>query len=219
MLTVPPKPIASFDPTPAPPPTPKRPIATVRSDAARVVPPRQVVAPPPAPAPTPPPAAPVAAPLDGFCPTGMARVAASTPYCIDRYEAPGEGRAPRVNLTREDAQRACSALGRRLCTAKEWERACRGSRGASYPYGSSFVPERCHVRAGAPPGPAGATATCLSASTAYDMSGNAAEWVQTGAPRGGSSAGTHDGRCSRPSPMPELGHATDVGYRCCVDAR
>lgn len=208
---------------PAPTPAEKKPTReTISSTPA----PRAAAAPPAIPAPTPaqpPPALsprpqvpPAAQPQDG-CPSAMALVAAPTPYCIDRYEFPGEGRSPRVNLTREEAQRACVTAGKRLCTAKEWERACRGVHRASYPYGSSFQPDLCRVRMGAPPGPSGSTPTCQSASTAYDMSGNAAEWVQTGNPRGASSAGTQDGRCSRPIPMPDLGHATDVGFRCCAD--
>jgi serine/threonine protein kinase len=170
----------------------------------------------PGPAPEVPAAAP-AAPEP--CPAAMALVNAANPYCIDRFEFPGEGRTPRTNVTREEAERACVNAGRRLCTAKEWERACRGVRGASYPYGAMYHPDLCRVRLGAPPGPSGAMITCQSASGAYDMSGNAAEWAQSGPPRGASSAGSQDGRCSRPVPMPDLGHATDVGFRCCADPR
>jgi eukaryotic-like serine/threonine-protein kinase len=185
-------------------------------------------APPPLPSPVPPPsaAAPVAPPPEpepsgpaDVCLPGMALVASKRPFCIDRYEYPGEGRTPRTNVTRDEAQRVCVSAGKRLCTPREWEKACRGTKGASYPYGSSFTPELCRVRLGSPPGPAGATPTCQSASTAFDMSGNAAEWVASGPPRGASSAGTQDGRCSRPIPMPDLGHATDVGFRCCADVR
>jgi hypothetical protein len=211
----------------APSPAQSRPAGTspVRLPATKIAvsPPGTAPAPAPAPTPTLPPVAPApTAPLASGvapCPTGMALVGTRAPYCIDRFESPGAGRTPRVNLTREDAQRSCAQQGKRLCTAREWERACRGKSGASYPYGSSYTAEKCRVRLGAPPGPAGATDTCLSASTAYDMSGNAAEWVQTGPPRGGSSAGTHDGRCSRPSPSPDAGRATDIGFRCCADPR
>ncbi len=204
-----------------------RPTAAARSRAAIAkappasapvlpVPPAPVLPTPPAPIAKAPPVA-AAAPATG-CPADMTRVMAGppSPYCIDRLESPGAGRAPRVNLTREEAAQACASRGRRLCTPKEWERACRGPKRASYPYGSSFKPDLCNVRARAAPGRPGLLATCESASGARDMSGNAAEWVTTGGPRGGSSAGTHDGRCSSPLPVPASGRATDLGFRCCL---
>jgi hypothetical protein len=198
---------------PAPAPAPAPPAAAAPAAA-----PAPAPAPPSAPTPAPPSApAPAPAASSATCPTGMVPTGAA---CIDRFEAPGEGRAPTTGVTRAQAASACAAAGKRLCTGAEWERACRGARGASYPWGASFAPGRCNVRTGAAPGPTGALATCRSASGAFDMSGNVAEWVADGAPRGGSSRDKHDGRCSRPRRgAGATAAASDVGFRCCADPR
>jgi formylglycine-generating enzyme required for sulfatase activity len=42
---------------------------------------------------------------------------------------------PQGYISGEQARRACEASGKRLCTASEWEAACRGPRHTTYPYG------------------------------------------------------------------------------------
>jgi hypothetical protein len=151
------------------------------------------------------------------CPEGMVRVAPRLPVCIDRFEAPGEGEAPTVQVTRSQAAERCRAAGKRLCAPAEWEQACRGERGASYPFGPSAGGDACHLRTGRAPVAAGRHPACRSASGAFDMSGNVSEWTSEGGPRGASSVDGGDGRCSRPRPEPRGGSAPDVGFRCCVD--
>jgi hypothetical protein len=152
------------------------------------------------------------------CPRGMALVSGSPGVCIDRFEAPGQGFTPATNLTLEEARRACLERGVRLCTGSEWERACRGENAASYPYGVRFAADLCNVRGGAHAAlaPAGAFKGCVSASGAFDMSGNAAEWVQESQVRGGSAGDGTDGRCSRATHREPEQPASDVGYRCCI---
>jgi hypothetical protein len=158
------------------------------------------------------------APQLGPCPDGMAHVES---YCIDAYESPGQGRMPEVGMTLAMAENACSDRGARLCTDDEWERACRGPSGRSFPYGSAYRKGRCNTPEDdrAEIGATGSFPDCNSDEDVYDMSGNVAEWVVSGRARGGSARDETDGRCSRRRrSRPERAY-DDVGYRCCADAR
>jgi eukaryotic-like serine/threonine-protein kinase len=178
---------------------------------------------PEAPAPSALPAlVPVAAPFNNRCPLGANLVDGPHRYCVDLYEYPGGRTIPRTDITFEDAGRLCASRGERLCTADEWEHACRGKSGASYPYGQSFDPTRCNTRgSGGEVAPAGSFNACRSASGAYDMSGNVAEWVIAGhgpAQKGGSVLSTNpQTRCSNLVRNGEPG--IFVGFRCCADPR
>lgn len=103
-----------------------------------------------------------------------------------------------------DAKRLCASVGKRVCHAKEWVAACEGQHEAKYPFGNElpdfapgdgtglcnydkkFIgPDEYKVFARDPKEmrrldqsePAGSRKTCRSASGAYDMVGNAEEWV------------------------------------------
>ncbi len=109
-------------------------------------------------------------PGDGGCVfTGMIRV---TTFCVDPYEAsilevldggttrpwspyvnPGthvlraqsvRGAVPQGYVTQLQAAAACSGAGKRLCTDAEWLRACSGSTGTTYPYGTTRRPGVCN---------------------------------------------------------------------------
>jgi serine/threonine protein kinase len=157
------------------------------------------------------------------CPLGAQLVDGRDPFCIDLYEYPGENAIPRTGVGYERAEELCLSRGERLCGDAEWERACRGKGGASYPYGQAYDPARCNTKGGdAEIAPAGSFADCRSAAGAYDMSGNVAEWVA--GPRGplqkGGSArpgGSTTTRCSHTirNPPPEGGPM--IGFRCCAD--
>jgi formylglycine-generating enzyme required for sulfatase activity len=145
-------------------------------------------------------------------------------YCIDLYEYPGGRTIPRTQVSYSEAAQLCQGRGERLCTEWEWEHACRGRGGASYPYGQSFDPTRCNTRGqGSEIAPAGTFTTCRSATGAYDMSGNVAEWVSSGrgpAQKGGSALSTNPfTRCSHTvRNLPPEGGPW-VGFRCCTDPR
>src|SRR4051812_38924272 len=104
-------------------------------------------------------AIPVAVPASGTCPEGMARV--NETFCVDRYEASllevlpdGAERGwspyhtpqgahvravsrrnvvPQAYISEGQADRACRASGKRLCSNTEWFRACTGPQHTSFP--------------------------------------------------------------------------------------
>ena len=118
-----------------------------------------------------------------------------------------------------EAQAYAAWAGARLPTETEWEKACRGRGNASYPYGQAFDATRCNTQGvGGEPAPSGTFAQCRSAAGAYDMSGNVAEWVSSGANKGGNAReGAKDSRCSAVTRgVPPAGGPL-VGFRCCAD--
>lgn len=119
--------------------------------------------------------------------------------CIDRFEAIVEsgaavvrfGAVPTAGVSFFDAQAACVAGGKRLCTAAEWELGCRGNAQRLYPYGDTFVAKNCNgfdadwgeaLEAGANTG-------CASDLGVIDMSGNLSEWVNADFPQVGGTVG------------------------------
>lgn len=128
-------------------------------------------------------------------------------YCIDRYEYPGRGRKPaRASLAK--AKATCRARGQRLCTAKEWIRAC----GGLFPYGRKYDDTRCNT-GGAGLVASGSKRRCRSRWGLYDMSGNVSEWVVEGSAMGGDVKAIegHAGCMSRG------GGGGSTGFRCCAD--
>jgi formylglycine-generating enzyme len=115
-------------------------------------------------------AIPAAVPASGTCPEGMARI--HDAYCIDRYEASlverladGTERpwspyhtpehvavravsqrsvVPQAYISEGQAERACRASGKRLCSNSEWFRACTGPQRTSFPYGNTREAGRCN---------------------------------------------------------------------------
>src|SRR5262249_46559927 len=113
----------------------------------------------------------------------------------------------------------------RLCSESEWERACRGPANGVYPYGPGFAAGKCNSKgSGGKLVPSGSVPTCKSPSGAFDMSGNAAEWVilesQMPAQKGGSAvAGDPDASCTNKFEAKTLAGGPFVGFRCCRDVR
>jgi len=152
---------------------------------------------------------------------------------MDRGPYPNRvGALPLLGVSQVDAAARCAAVGRRLCTAAEWESACAGPENTKYPYGGSYRPGACAVDR-AEPAPVGAFLACEAASGALDLVGNGWEWTSTpvisptleagrgplalirgGGLRGGPERGVcrpADGYPAWPvaAPHPEL------GFRCC----
>ncbi len=162
-------------------------------------------------------------------PEGMVLITTPTDtFYIDAYEWPNKrGRRPKNNVTFAEAMDSCFLVGKRLCTADEWESACRGPYNWKYPYGSSYERYACvtQERSRQKSGKSGA---CRGWYPLYDMVGNLAEWTSTRSAKnkkfyivkGGFWESGSRGSCelSRYSYYPQNHHNT-VGFRCCKDYR
>lgn len=175
--------------------------------------------------------------------------------CIDRFEAPNiAGAEPLAMQTAHDGEAWCSDRGKRLCTDQEWIAACEGETQTLYPYGNEHVPHRCNddkiwrvvdwAALGTWPSPeaqaeasslyqadpSGSRADCVSATGAYDLTGNVAEWVVRTLPGGEYDhvmkgcywAGCYGGtlpNCTFKNPA-HPGHfrSYEAGFRCCRNA-
>ena len=107
------------------------------------------------------------------CPTNMVLVAnGELRFCIDKYEAslvevdsegnekpyphwlPVDGHAvravsqpdvyPQGFISEVQAEDACAASGKRLCSHSEWKTACMGPAKTTFPYGDARRPGACH---------------------------------------------------------------------------
>tara|TARA_Y100000590_G_scaffold468588_1_gene651889 strand:- start:771 stop:1973 length:1203 start_codon:yes stop_codon:yes gene_type:complete len=171
------------------------------------------------------------------CPAGMAQV---DNFCMDRFEAslinietgsswspyhhPPKniriqavsllGAVPQGYIDGLSASRACTANNKRLCTSKEWLRACRGKNMHIYPYGNKRLPGTCNDARTIHPAIelfgrhknvfqkiqnpcinqlldsvslTGGHPECVTGESIYDMMGNLHEWIadDTGTFRGG----------------------------------
>ncbi|WP_258344963.1 SUMF1/EgtB/PvdO family nonheme iron enzyme [Saccharopolyspora gregorii] len=88
---------------------------------------------------------------------------------------------PVVWVTWKDAAAYAKWAGKTLPTAQQWEKAARGTRGATYPWGDQPTPAKCNVREN---GVGTTTAVdCYQSGTSpygvYDMCGNVWEWLDT----------------------------------------
>lgn len=156
-------------------------------------------------------------------------------YYIDRLEWDNQkGSNPTVSVSLSKAEALCAERGKRLCTADEWERACKGPESRIYTYGDTFNPAKCGAepandsdRDGKADRAAGSEEDCKSGWGVYDMSGGVREWTASADPaqkrfnlvKGGKTGDAERGsRCAfAESRNPENGDGS-IGFRCCQDA-
>jgi hypothetical protein len=159
-----------------------------------------------------------------FCPEGMILVDLppgkdDRPFfkvCVDKYEFPNQkGAVPQGNVSYREAQQLCQTHGKRLCTAEEWQWACSGIEGYTYPYGWQFEKKKCNIDGGTDVEASGTRRHCVGKFGIYDMTGNIFEWVtgQDGKPMlmGGPYA-----KCQTVSPGVGGGAKPQTGFRCCL---
>jgi len=127
--------------------------------------------------------------------------------CMDELEWPNRaGEEPMVMVRYVEAESACKAVGKRLCTEFEWETACEGPEALGFPYGDVHEPHACNndksyraysskaleskdaqvrdkeVKRLYQGEPLGSRPRCVSAFGVRDLVGNAEEWVSTSRP-------------------------------------
>jgi serine/threonine protein kinase len=148
-------------------------------------------------------------------------------YVIDLFEFPNLANAePLLNLTQFEAAKKCEEVGKRLCTANEWEKACKGPNMYAYSYGDTFDPEFCGNGLD-DVGRAGSRPNCKTGWGPFDMSGNFREWTSTlragsdsrvevkGGVRAAAEKGT---RCAFSKDERNTLGDRSIGFRCCRDA-
>jgi len=170
-------------------------------------------------------------------------------FQIDTFEASiesgvatsGKHRVPALRVSWFEAQGACEAAGKRLCSEEEWLTACQGARavdddgdgefaddmieGTAYPYGDHHARMTCwDGRTGDQFRPVytGEMPACATVDGVYDMTGNVEEWAGTSPETAVLLGGAWDtakdhARCYRRNDRFGAGYAAPrTGFRCCA---
>ena len=115
-------------------------------------------------------------------------------FSIDKYEVTnaeykkvvpdhaipaGKENHPVVEISYFEAEKYCKALGKRIPTDLEWEKAARGNDGRLYPWGADFDSSKANTVESGIGGttPVGSYKNGQSPYGAMDMTGNVWEWV------------------------------------------
>ncbi|MFH0919487.1 MAG: SUMF1/EgtB/PvdO family nonheme iron enzyme [Fibrobacterota bacterium] len=177
-------------------------------------------------------------------------------FCIDKYEVtnsqwetydpsrPAElrphasscNKCPATFVDIFKADTFCQSKGKRLCTADQWKAASGGYAEWAYPYGPTYDPAKCNTEpySGVTAEAVGTRPGCVSVYGAYDLSGNAAEWVRadvgffhtmdsTGRKNYYWNAGgtfiSSDSSGTFRIEKTTSGARDDIGFRCCQEVR
>jgi serine/threonine protein kinase len=176
-----------------------------------------------------------------FC-ARTGRPAPQAPAWDPNYSAKDD--FPALNVDRDAAVSFCQAVGKRLPTEEEWEKAAGGADTLAVIWGNWTLPGLSNLKSEGRERPArvGSFAADVSPYGVLDAAGNVQEWVAgdfkpraaatgsgdapeppVGVVRGGSFATPASGLSPAwRAPMPLAGAARDlssVGFRCAVDAR
>lgn len=162
-------------------------------------------------------------------------------FCMDRFEYTPPGEAlPTNHSSLNIGAKLCKALGKRLCTEREWNFACEGEEMRPYPYGwerrplcnqdreDLYLPDQRRQVLADRRWRAGANPECVSPFGVFDLVGNLDEPVLKDPPgvapfrtalKGGWWMPARN-RC-RPATTAHDDHFTgiQIGTRCCRDAQ
>ena len=145
-------------------------------------------------------------------------------FLIDVFEYPNLQKAPpKFGVSWKEADRLCTDQGKRLCTADEMEKACRGPENYVYSYGDTYDVDFCgkgvediHT--------SGQFPECKSTWGLYDISGNFREWTSSihGESRrlvkGGLPGSARRGsRCAYSDDLSPYFADDTISFRCCRD--
>ncbi|MBL8740132.1 MAG: SUMF1/EgtB/PvdO family nonheme iron enzyme, partial [Myxococcales bacterium] len=145
-------------------------------------------------------------------------------FTIDKYPYPNDPMKPiTVNVSATEAADLCKAVGKRLCTEVEWERACKGPTNTVFEYTGSYDKKACEAPPSLMPGQ---RPKCESGFAVKDMHGLAFEWTDSAWGRGQSSSlrtvrGYKGGsdvvreRCASGKGVEPSTKNGDIGFRCC----
>ena len=157
-------------------------------------------------------------------------------FYIDRYEwnnptmiDPEIPQMPIVKVSHASAEAKCAEVGKRLCTATEWEKACKGMENYVYSFGDELDVEDSE-------GPCpynsdyilGANEKCSSSYGVFGMSAGPREWTSTPVEtskdrfiiKGGSKFGRPERayRCAYFTDAKDGYADNQLSFRCCMDA-
>jgi formylglycine-generating enzyme len=156
-------------------------------------------------------------------------------FCIDRTEFTESGQTlPANHRSFTHGEKACGALGKRLCRESEWNFACEGEEMRPYPYGFARDSGACNadrVDVLSPAGklrdlraPSGSFARCQSPFGVMDMAGNLEEFVAMdgrGAPqpamKGAYWQPSRNFCRAAQTAHDRYYNGTETGFRCCAD--
>jgi serine/threonine protein kinase len=162
--------------------------------------------------------------IDVLSPEPNAEVRELPGFLIDYFEYPNLLDAPpRHGVTFDEAAKLCADAGKRLCSADEFEKACKGPLNKVYGYGDTWDADFCgngiegvH--------PSGQLRDCKSAWSVYDIAGNFREWTSTmrgenrALVKGGlAQAAVRGTRCAFSSDESTAFSDDSISFRCCRD--
>ncbi len=133
-------------------------------------------------------------------------------FDIDALPYPNDpARGPQTGLSRAQAEAACAARGRRICSELEWERACKSPAGDRFPGGDAWVAGCGQDHFG----------RCATSEGVFGLGARFAEWTRDNTDIGGVIRGAGAGaaaamhRCAARRTAVASQEGLEVAFRCC----